>query len=175
MKLNQRRLHEEQDVLGHDAPPVGEMIKDRNIFHRFGAKIKKFLAFNKGFLTLGALFALWGTVGEIVLDHPYRFSTFIGKRSGNVASEEIKTAIPAEAAKQEVVMAAGGAVELKKNCQALRNQLGQNAYAQCIARNETMPVCEFRKQQAEMQPCDEFSAETLVDDYQRKTNQGATP
>ena len=175
MKLNQRRLHEEQNGLSHVAPPIGEMVKDRNIFHRFCKKIKKFFAVSKGFLTIGALFVLWGTAGEIVLDHPYRFSTFIGKRGGNIASEEVKAVIPAEATKQEVVMAAGGAVELKKNCQQLRNQLGQNAYAQCIARNETMPVCEFRKQQAEIQPCDGFTAETLVDEYQLKTKQGATP
>lgn len=175
MKLNQRRIYEERNDLKHDDSPCGTRVNDKNIIHGFGSKIKNFLAAHKGLFTLSVALVLWSTVGEVILAHPYRITTFIGLRTGRTVSEEIRTALPAEATKQEVIAAAGSTVELKKNCQQLRNQLGQQAYVQCVSTGGTLPVCEFKLEQALMQPCDGFSAETLVKDYQIKTNQGATP
>lgn len=175
MKERQRLIHEERNGLKHEAPPIGNEVTDKKKLAGFGLKIKNFVAAHKGLFTLSVALVLWSTVGEVILAHPYRITTFMGLRMGRTVSEEIKTALPAEATKQEVISAAAGTVELKKNCQNLRNQLGQQAFAQCVATGGTMPVCEYKLEQAQSQPCEEFSAETLVKHYQQKTNQGETP
>lgn len=171
MKLNQRRIHEEQNSLGkHFAPPIGEMVKDKKISHKLAKKIKNFFIARKGLLTVSAVIMLWGTIGEFVLDHPYRLSTIKALIVGRYISEEIRTVLPAEATKQEVVTGAGAAVDLKKNC----HLNASNTFASCIARGGTLPVCEY-KHQAALEPCQGLSAGTLVEDYQRKTNEGVTP
>ncbi len=173
MKKNQQKIYGEQSVATTIPPMSEDAVKSKKTSHKWIGQINKFLAVNRGFLTVGALFAIWGTAGEVLLAHEWKLSTFLGKRGGNIHSQEITTSINAEATKQEVVVATGGAVELKKNCQQLRNQLGQNAFAQCIATNGTKPVCEYKLLQAQQQPCDSFTPETLVDDYQTKKTEGA--
>lgn len=135
---------------------------------RFWESIKAFVRKHKFSATVGVLAFLWAGPGEVFLAHPYRFSTFIGMRTGRTASEQTLTSLPAEVQRQEVTSATAANIELRKGCEQTRNQLAQQAYAQCIQQNGSKPVCDYRVGQILASPCDTFTPDNFVEDYINK-------
>ncbi len=108
-----------------------------------------------------AFFFLWATAGEVVLDVPYRFSTFIGLRIAGVKNAEIEASLAKEAEKQDALAAANGLVELRKSCVNARNQAAQQVYTLCIQQGGFLTGCEFQRKEVLQLPCDHFQGSEL--------------
>jgi hypothetical protein len=108
-----------------------------------------------------ALIFLWATGGEVLLEKPYRFSTFLGKRLGDIKNAEIEASLAKEAEKQDALAAANGLVELRKGCVNARNQAAQQVYTMCIQQGGFLTGCEFQRKEVLQLPCDHFQGSEL--------------
>lgn len=108
-----------------------------------------------------ALIFMWATAGEAILEEPYRFSTFLGKRIGGVKNAEITTTIAKEAEKQDALASASGLVELRKACVSARNQTAQQVYTMCIQQGGFLTGCDFQRSEVLQLPCDHFAGSDL--------------
>lgn len=107
-------------------------------------------------VTISALMFVWATLGEVFLAEPYRFSTFIGTRIGEIEAHKITASLPEETQKAETVTAAQGLVQLRQTCQQNRLQAAQQLYAACIKADGVITGCIFQRDEVMALPCHHF-------------------
>lgn len=194
-----------QQFLSHEEPPARRMQvappsqpqQPRSGWDR----MKTILLFAvSGPALISFLFFLWATVGEyFISSEEYRFSTYIGRRMGDIEKNRILRSIEAEVEKQKALLretadaevekqlkiirqtalataqkeaavdASKGVVQLQMNCRQTNYQMAQQAFTQCIAQGGLQGGCEQQRDAIMNQPCMEVTPGELTDDYNRIT------
>lgn len=158
MRGEQKSIYAEEETKDfHDAPPVNKKVILKKIKSKILGFFKIIFALHKYTTALVILLLLaWNFLGQFILPQHLRFSTYMGRRGGEIEAESIITALPEEKNKASAIAKEQAAVEVDKSCVSLRNERALQNYYECQAQGGTQYLCDFRRDQIQKQQCGSF-------------------
>lgn len=156
---------DQQEIYKNDTDANSQQSRNDNnktaqrIKSKFLIIIKFLLGIHKYSTAVVILLLLaWNFLGQFILPQDLRFSTYMGRRGGEIEAESISTALPEEANKASTIAKEQAAVEVDKSCVSLRNDRAIQTYYECLAQSGTRYLCDHRRDQIQQQPCGSFES-----------------